>query len=140
MPLGEAQRDDAAERVAEDVDRLVEQRDERVGEAAQARGGGERRRSRRGPGRSGTISRLPARCGAVGEVPGGPAEAVHKEERRPFPADEVADPGAAPVVAALLEAGQEVGRIRHVDGLWFGDCELDGDKAGRVRKLPGLVP
>jgi hypothetical protein len=68
----------------------------------------------------------------LGEVPGGPAEAVDEQKGWPFPTREVADPGAAPGVVALFQAGQEIGRFRHADGLWFGDCELDGDKAGRV--------
>jgi hypothetical protein len=39
----------------------------------------------------------------------------------------------------FLEARQKVDRFRHPNRLWFGDCELDGDKAGRVTS-PGPAP
>ena len=76
----------------------------------------------------------------LGEVPGGAAEPVHEEQRRPLPADERPNPRPSVLVDPLLEAGQKILRIRHVDRLWFDHCEFDGDKAGGEMKLPALRP
>jgi len=74
----------------------------------------------------------------LGEVPGRAAEAVHEQERRPVPAFERPDPHPAPLIPTLLEPLQENRRIRHPDRLSWADYELDGDKAGRVKKCPVL--
>ena len=55
----------------------------------------------------------------LGEVPRRTAEAVHEEQRRPFPAREEADPGAAVLVDPFREAREKIVRIRHADRLWF---------------------
>ena len=55
----------------------------------------------------------------LGEVPRGPAEAVHQEQRWAFAAHEGPDPSAAMLVDPLRKARQKIVRIRHVDRLWF---------------------
>ena len=64
---------------------------------------------------------------------------MHEEQRRPLAAHERPDPGAAVLVDPLVETGQKVRRIRHVDRLWFDHYEFDGDKAGGMRS-PALRP
>jgi hypothetical protein len=71
----------------------------------------------------------------LGEVPGGPAEAVDEQQGRACPALERPDPGPAALVEPLFEARQKNRRIRHVDRLFSDDYELDGDKAGRLMSL-----
>ena len=75
------------------------------------------------------------------EIPGRTTKAVDEQERRPLAPGEDADPGAAPFVEPLFQARQQIeatsDSLRHADRLWCGHCELDGDKAGRV-KLPVL--
>ena len=44
------------------------------------------------------------------------------------------------LVDPLFEAGQKISRIRHVDRLWLGDYEFDGDRVGGDMKLPSLRP
>jgi hypothetical protein len=64
---------------------------------------------------------------------------VHEQERWPLATHERPDPGPAVLIDPLLEAGQEIHRIRHVDRLWFGHCEFDGDQAGSMN-VPFLRP
>ncbi len=130
MPLRQAQRDDPAERMAEDVDRLFEDLREHVGEARQSR-----RRERRGCAVAGKIRDDQPLAGKerrqFGEVPGGPAEAVYEQQARALPALEGADHRPAPLVEPFLEAPQKNRRIRHVDRLFWDENECDGDKAER---------
>ena len=67
----------------------------------------------------------------LGEVPGGPAEAVDEQQGRPLPALEGANHRPAPLVEPFFEALQENHRIRHVDRLFSEENECDGDKAER---------
>ena len=67
----------------------------------------------------------------LGEVPGGSAKAVDEQQRRPLPALERANHGPSPLVEPFFESCQKNRRIRHVDRLFSGDYECDGDKAER---------
>src|SRR5439155_659601 len=71
----------------------------------------------------------------LAEVPGRPAESVDEQDRPSVPAPVERPHGeAADLVERLLEAGEQVGRIRHLDRLWWGHLELCGDSGtGRVK-------
>jgi len=145
-PLGparrEPQRHHPAERVPEDVRLLdpfgVEQPAEHVGEARKAR---RRQRRRAAVARQVGDQEPPPgqERGELLEVPRRPAEAVHEQERRPFPGREEPDTGSTPFVVLLFEAREKYRRIRHVDRLFCEDCELAGDKAG-CPLIPCLCP
>ena len=127
--LGEAKRDDASEGVADDVDRPGEAGRNRVGVPGETH----RRRERRRAAVAGQVGdeQAPARQEGrqLGEVPGGPAEAVDEEERRPFAA--LPDPHARAAIlddAGLEARGKGVASVTRIDYPWIN---MDSTATGR---------
>ena len=109
MALGEPQRDDTAERVPEHVRRAVEQRDEGVREAAERASSPAAETSLRGPGRSGTIRRRPARCGcSSAKFHAEPPKPCTRSSGGPSPPTKARIRAPRSSYEPFLEAGQKI--------------------------------